>query len=414
MTLRELFEERNKIIAEQKTILEKGKDKTDADDERYTALDGAFDKIDKDIDRLNDMEKREEKKKAQAEREAAKQEPGKKDDEKREGEKTDDEKAEEKLEQDKRAVMAAYFRDGIPKLTDEEKRDLQADTGTKGGYMVPKSYATEIIKEMDDLFQFRQFARKFTLDSAESLGTPKRTARASTFTRGTEVKAPTADTALAFGERELVPHPMTGEIIVSRTLLRQSNQNVEGIIREELAYDAGQLQESEFMTGSGAQEPLGVFVASADGISTGRDVSTGNSTTDIGADNIIEVRYTLKEVYERNARWVYHRDAIKRIRKLKGGDGNYLWEAAIKLGEPDALMGFPIVKSEWAPNTFTSGLYVGLFGDITRYWIVDSLSLEIQRLDELLARTNQVSFIGRLENDGAPVLEEAFVRSILA
>ena len=44
----------------------------------------------------------------------------------------------------------------------------------------------------------------------------------------------------------------------------------------------------------------------------------------------------------------------------------------------------------------------------------DALYMQVQRLNELYAETNQVGFIGRLETDGAPVLEEAFVRLKLA
>jgi HK97 family phage major capsid protein len=70
--------------------------------------------------------------------------------------------------------------------------------------------------------------------------------------------------------------------------------------------------------------------------------------------------------------------------------------------------------SEYAPNTFTTGLYVGLIGDWSQYWIVDALDLTIQRLVELYAETNQTGFIGRMETDGAPVLAEAFARVKLA
>ena len=73
-----------------------------------------------------------------------------------------------------------------------------------------------------------------------------------------------------------------------------------------------------------------------------------------------------------------------------------------------------MVISEFAPNTFTTGKYVGLLGDFSNYWIVDALSMQMQRLSELYAETNQIGFIGRLETDGAPVLEEAFARVTLA
>jgi len=98
------------------------------------------------------------------------------------------------------------------------------------------------------------------------------------------------------------------------------------------------------------------------------------------------------------------------ITKLKDGQGQYIWRQSVRDGEPDSLLGLPIVMSEWAPNTFTTGQYAGLLGDFRNYWIADALSMQIQRLNELYAETNQVGFIGRLETDGAPVLEEAFVR----
>ena len=66
--------------------------------------------------------------------------------------------------------------------------------------------------------------------------------------------------------------------------------------------------------------------------------------------------------------------------------------------------------SEFTPNTFTSGLSVGMLGDFSQSWIADALSMRMQRLIELYAATNQVGFIGRLEVDGMPVLSEAFVR----
>jgi HK97 family phage major capsid protein len=70
--------------------------------------------------------------------------------------------------------------------------------------------------------------------------------------------------------------------------------------------------------------------------------------------------------------------------------------------------------SEYAPNTFTASQYVGILGDFSYVWIADSLQMEMQRLEELFASTNQVGLIGRLESDGMPVLSEAFVRVKLA
>ena len=99
------------------------------------------------------------------------------------------------------------------------------------------------------------------------------------------------------------------------------------------------------------------------------------------------------------------------ISKLKHGDGHYMLQVGLAQdGGFDRLLGLPVAESERVPNTFTSGLYVGLLGDFRHYTIVDGLDMDMQRLDELHARTNQVGFIGRLKTDGAPTLSEAFAR----
>lgn len=79
-----------------------------------------------------------------------------------------------------------------------------------------------------------------------------------------------------------------------------------------------------------------------------------------------------------------------------------------------SILDMPFLVSEFAPNTFTTGLFVGILGDFSRCWIADSLSMQVQRLTELYAATNQTGFIGRLETDGMPVLEEVFARVTLA
>ena len=127
-------------------------------------------------------------------------------------------------------------------------------------------------------------------------------------------------------------------------------------------------------------------------------------------DGLIEAQYAVKQKYQNNCEWIFHRDACKQLRKLKSSDGQYIWQPSIQLGQPDILLSKPVNMSEFAPHTFTSGLYVGIYGDLKYYWIVDSLAMEIQALFELYARTNQVDYISRVETDGMPVMPAAFAR----
>ena len=59
----------------------------------------------------------------------------------------------------------------------------------------------------------------------------------------------------------------------------------------------------------------------------------------------------------------------------------------------NALMGFPIYLSEWSPNVCTTQKYVAILGDFSFYFIADAMNVQIQRLTELYAETNQTGFI---------------------
>jgi len=164
-------------------------------------------------------------------------------------------------------------------LTSDEYAALQSDNAEQAGYLVAsEQFASELLKAVDDNVIIRQFANIHTVREARSLGIRARTAKASTFTWSSELGAPTADAALKYGKRVLEPHYLSGSIDVSRDLLRLSVVPVDQEVRGELARDAGEVQEQAFMTGNGAQRPLGLFIASADGISTARDASSGSAT----------------------------------------------------------------------------------------------------------------------------------------
>ncbi len=165
---------------------------------------------------------------------------------------------------------------------------------------------------------------------------------------------------------------------------------------------------------------FGVFTsiggAGNSGITSDRDVSSGNTTTAIKADNLREVKYSLKAQYRASTSigWIFHRDGIKMISKLKDGEGQYLWSPGITVGDPDRLMNYPVFESENAPSTFTTGKLVGILGDYKEYWIADSLNMTIQVLFEKYATTNQNGYLGRAQTDGMPVKANAFARVKLA
>jgi HK97 family phage major capsid protein len=310
-----------------------------------------------------------------------------------------------------------YVRGGMRSLAEPELRALSQGSDIDGGYLrMPMQMVGEILKGVDNVVFVRQLARTFQIGGSEGLGVPNMDSDVNDADWTPELTTGNEDTAFKVGKRELRPHPLAKRLKISNKLIRSSVTDVPAYLNDRMSYKFGVTEEKGFLTGDGNNKPLGVFTASADGISTARDVSTGNSTTAIGADNLIETKHSLKVQYwnRPDLRWVFHRDAVKQIRKLKDGNGQYLWQQGLSADLPNRILEAEYVLSEYAPNTFTTGLYVGFLGCFGFYWIVDSVDIQLQVLDQLYAESNQTGYIMRRELDGQPVLEEAFARVKLA
>ncbi|MBT9169600.1 MAG: hypothetical protein DDT19_02962 [Syntrophomonadaceae bacterium] len=324
----------------------------------------------------------------------------------------DEERAKEQAEI--RAAFNKFLRGGVSALNAVEIRRIQAGADTLGGYLVaPKQFVIQLIKAADDAVFLRPLATTFTVETAESLGVPAMDRDISDADWTSELATGMEDTALAFGKREFRPWPVAKRVRISNKLLRQPAIDPEQLVRARLAYKFAVTEERVFLVGHGVNQPLGVFTATPMGISTARDVVAGTATA-LTFDGLTSTKYALKQQYHTRARWLFHRNAVERIALLKDAQGQYLWRESTRAGEPDRLLGFPVMMSEYVPNVFTAGQYVGMLADFAHYWIVDALDMQIQRLVELYAETNQVGFIARRELDGMPVLEEAFARVRLA
>lgn len=304
---------------------------------------------------------------------------------------------------------------GVNTLSPEEQRALSQGTNSEGGFTVPQEqFIAELIKQMDNESVIRGLARTFQVPQSQSIGAPTLSADPADNDWTSELLVGSEDSTMAFGKREMRPWPLAKYIKVSDKLLRASPLGMESIVRARLAYKQAVAHSTAFNTGSGANQPLGLYTASTSGISTGRDVDV-SATNAYSADGFISARYTLRSGYWPNARWHMHRNMLAQVRKLKSAldqGGNYLWQPGLTVGAPNTFLDFPYVVDEYAPSTVTgiTSQYVAILGDFSNYWIVDALDIRLQRLDELFALTNQVGFVIRSETDGQPVLEDAFVR----
>jgi HK97 family phage major capsid protein len=301
-------------------------------------------------------------------------------------------------------------------LTVEEQRALSAASATEGGFTVtPMEFAVGFLQAKDNMVLMRRLGTVLPpVVRAESLGVLALDADMDDAEWTSELSTGRDDDKIRFGRRELHPHPLAKRAKVSKKLLRASSANPDGIVRDRLSYKTSITEEKAFLTGDGAKKPLGLFTASKDGISTARDFSDGNTQTDVTFDALIAAKYKMKPAYWAAMQWLFHPDQISKLARIKNDNGDYQFRESVRAGEPDRLLNLPFNASEYSPNTFTAGKYVGMLADFSYYWMVDALSMEIQVLLELYAETNQNGYILRQETDGMPVLEEAFLRIQLA
>ena len=301
--------------------------------------------------------------------------------------------------------------EGPQALSMEEHRSLVTGNDPKAGFLnAPQEFVQQLIKRVDDEVFIEKMATKFTTTNANGMGFPTLEEDPNDFEMISEIKAAPEDTNTEFGKREFKPHPAKKLIKISDAMLRADGMDAEGIVLGRATYKLGITKENKYLLGTGNQEPLGMFVASAKGIPTSRDISNDMTATDFTPDALKNAKYSLKAQYMKLAQWLFHRDAVAKIAKLKDGEGRYMFETSNTPGAVDSLLGRPINMSEYVPNTFTAGQYVGLFGDMSKYWVVNNLALRIKRLNELFAVTSEVGFVFETEFDGMPVMAEAFSR----
>lgn len=424
--LRELTQEKLHLTREARDIVDAAeaeyRDLTQEEQNRWDALMGEIDAIDLRVERQNRLASLE-----TGMRQSRGVPPGAR-------EPVDDGRSREhetatgdRRREDENRAFRKYLQ-GAPAaaFTEREQRALQMDSDIAGGFLVaPQDFVARIILFVKDFVYLRQLGTVMTVTNAESLGVPSLDADPADSNWTAEIATGSEDASMIIGKRELRPHPLAKRIKISNKLIRASTMDPEALVIDRLGYKFAITMEKAYLNGTGAEQPLGLFTASNLGIDTSRDVGSGlNTTTSIQADGLIQAKYSLKAAYwdRPSTCWLFSRQALMNIRKLKDANGQYLWApgvAGVRVGDiaagiPNTIVDTPYHISEYVPNTFTTGLYVGIIGDMSFVWIADAMQLQIQRLIELYAEQNQVGLIGRLETDGMPVLAEAFVRVILS
>ncbi len=276
---------------------------------------------------------------------------------------------------------------------------LEEGVDTEGGYLVPDEFEHTLIEALEEENMFRSLAHVIQTSSGERK-IPVVASKGSA--NWIDEEGPYVDSDDTFGQVTIGSYKLGTTIKVSEELINDSVFDLENYISKEFARRIGAREEEAFFTGDGNGKPLG-FLASKGGAEIG---VTAASATTITADEIIDLYYSLKTPYRKNAVWILNDATVKAVRKLKDSTGQYLWQSSLTGGTPDKLLGRPVYTSTYMP-TLTADAKTIAFGDFNYYWIADRQGRSFRRLNELFATTGQVGFIGSQRVDGKLILSEA-------
>lgn len=276
---------------------------------------------------------------------------------------------------------------------------LKVGTDANGGYLVPDEYEHQLIDALADENVLRRIAHVFRTSSGDHvIPVVASHGSASWIAEG----ASYPETEDTFTQVTIGAHKLATMLKVSEELLNDSAFNLEAYIAAEFARRAGAAEEDAFLNGDGSNKPLGLLAATG-GASEGVEAA---GTAAITADELIDLFYSLRAPYRKNAVWLLNDSTIKAIRKLKNGTQDYLWQPALTANTPDTILNRPIYTSPYMPAIATGNKAV-LFGDFNYYWIGDRVGRSFKRLNELYAANGQIGFQSSERVDAKLILAEA-------
>lgn len=266
-----------------------------------------------------------------------------------------------------RKAFNLYLQRG-PQLPEAEAKALVLSNDPQGGYLAPPEMSSEIIRDLVEFSPLRQLA-SVRGTSAPSVIYPTR----APFGNATwdDERDDETETASAniFGSLEVPLKGMSTYVDISNMLLQDAPQ-VETEVRAALAEDFGKKESVAFVNGNGVVQP--------EGLMKHKDILATNNghATNLSADALITLLYAQPATYRKAGAWAMNGTTLAAVRKLKDGQGNFLWQTAYQAGQPEMLLGRPVVEVLDMPDIAADAAPI-IYGDFSGYRILDRLSLSI-------------------------------------
>lgn len=382
MNLSEMQEKRGRLVTQAREALDEIKSNTDESraaelDERHDKIMGEFDVLDKNIQREEKLAALEAR--AQEAEERAREE-------RRPNASGSAEGADSGEGVDYRSAFHSWIKAGGDKseMSAEERAVLnrgytnigveeraQTTTNAAGGFTIPQELEASLVKSMLAWGPMYDpgVTREMVTAGGEVITIPtvNDTTGDATNVSHTEGVTLTDDGGadVTFAEKQLEAYAFNTEWLrVSKELNDDSVFNMEQVIAELLGERLGRTANAQLTTGSGSSAPNGIATAS----SAGTAAAANNAVT---ADEIITFQHEVDPAYRRGpqVRWMFHDSTLAAIRKLKDGQGNYLWQMGdVRTGAPGTLLGHTYeINQDMAELTSGVNSRVILFGDFSKY-----------------------------------------------
>jgi HK97 family phage major capsid protein len=301
-------------------------------------------------------------------------------------------------EEIERKSFELFLRKGKEALGADEVKSLRVSDDTAGGYLAPAEFSTEVDKNIVQFSPVRQAARVGQTASG-SVIIPKRTGRPTGGWVGeTEARPSTEST---YGQAEIPIDEFACYVDVSNKLLEDAAVDVAAEVAFDLSEEFGRGEGAAFVSGNGVKKPLG-FMSD-----TNMNYTAAGHATLIQADGLISLFYALAPFYRQRGVWMLNGSTLAAIRKLKDGNGQYLWQPGLAAGQPETILGRPAVEAVDMPD-IAADAYAVAFGDFASgYRIYDRATMSLLRDPYSQATSGLTRFHARRRVGGSVVRAEA-------
>lgn len=279
-------------------------------------------------------------------------------------------------------ALAKYARAGI-----EIHNTTSTAEPAEGGYTVTPVLADTLRAKLHDISAMARIVSNATLDQGNTWLQPINT-DLSGATWVAEKEARTANTAPTFEQASISLDELASLVPITQRAIDDSFYDLGGFLVSNMGEQFARSIGSALLTGNGDKKPNGLLTYAttdeADGVRDWFKLQHINTETaggfgSGGADKLIDLAYSLRAPYRPNARWMMTRATASVIRKMKDGQGNYLWREAFAEGQPPTLLGHPVELDEFMPEIGTNALAVA-FGDFAQaYTMITRPGLRLLR-----------------------------------